>query len=41
LPVIVYTIKADERWNKLVAQGASAVEDSPGALISAALATAP
>lgn len=38
-PVIVYTASADERRSKLIAQGASAVEDRPGALIAAVLAT--
>ena len=39
LPVIVYATRADERRNGLIAQGASAVEDRPAALVTAVLAS--
>jgi PleD family two-component response regulator len=38
IPLVVYTVRADERREELVAAGALAVEDEPGALIVAMLA---
>ncbi|OBF29761.1 hypothetical protein A5727_23110 [Mycobacterium sp. ACS4331] len=39
LPVVVYTINADQRRDALKAAGAAAVEDEPAALIGAVLTT--
>lgn len=40
IPLVVYTVKADERGRELVAAGASAVEDKPGQLIATILTIA-
>jgi CheY-like chemotaxis protein len=37
IPLIVYTLRADERRDELVAAGASAVEDKPETLIAVML----
>ncbi|MGA8330991.1 MAG: response regulator [Mycobacterium sp.] len=40
IPLVVYTVKADERQRELIAAGASAVEDQPGQLIATVLTIA-